>query len=107
MPASFSRGMSAGTRRALAIGLACALACMTLASALAIANLHDHECTGEGCTACIVLRAARTALSSAAVQAAAQPGRSAPLRTGAGLLPAWALILPAETPVSQGVRLLI
>lgn len=107
MPASFSKRITASMSRVLAAAVACALACMTLASSFAIEELHDHECAGEGCTTCIVLCAARTALSSAAIQAAAQPGRPAPLRTGTGLLPAWALILTAETPVSQGVRLLI
>lgn len=94
-------------RRVLLIALACAVAFATFASALTIAELHDHDCSGDGCSTCLVLEMAQAMLGSAAAPIARVAAGSAAIAASILILAAWVLSLSAKTPVSEKVLLLI
>lgn len=93
-------------RIALAM-LALFLAVSTLLSALVIAELHDHECSGDDCPTCLVLEISLAVLSSvAAGPLAALPAATVALALGLAIA-ASMLFLPADTLVNLKVRLVI
>ena len=88
-------------RRLTALVVAFALAFSTVAAALTIERLHDHDCTGEECVVCHVLGQARALLQGHAMA----PTSQVQLGTGAVLafvlVLGWWLARAAETPVTM------
>ncbi len=94
-------------QRVSLVALACAVALAAFTSALTIAELHDHDCTGDGCPTCVVLDMAQAMLGSAAAPAALSVAGAAAIMASIFALATWAFALPARTPVSEKVLLLI
>lgn len=94
-------------QRAFLVALACAVSLATFVSAFTIAELHDHDCSGDGCPTCLVLDAAQAMLGSAATAVSPAASDGVVIAVPILVLVAWALALSAKTPVSEKVLLLI
>ncbi len=93
--------------RVIYAALACVLAFSTLVSVLVIADLHDHDCTGDDCPICLVLEVSQAVLTLAASGAATGALALAFGITLVVVVMMRELFLPADNPVSLKVRLVI
>lgn len=107
MGSTMRQRLTFAVKRALIVALAGAVALATFVSALTIVELHDHDCSGESCPICLVLEAAQAMLGFTAAHSAQAAAGAAAITVLVWALAAWALSLPAKTPVSEKVLLLI